>query len=224
MSKEKQILQMFQDGYSQRRIASTLRVSRNTVAKVVNAASDQQLPKGTLESMDEAEIHHALFPEEALIPTLVTPDFPYIHKELLKSGVTLKLLWQEYVDTCRDSGKPPYGYSQYCKLYQDYVAQNNLTMHIQHKPGDKLMVDWAGTTLQLYDKVTGDSCKVYLFVATLPFSMYCYAQVQFAPHGGHWCVCQRPPGGAQRPPSLRYFDRLNNNNVMLRCPLHNSVG
>lgn len=48
--------------------------------------------------------------------------------------------------------------------------------------------------------------------------------MQFAPHGGHWCVCQRPPGGAQRPPSLRYFDRLNNNNVMLRCPLHNSVG
>lgn len=49
-------------------------------------------------------------------------------------------------------------------------------------------------------------------------------ELQFAPHGGHWCVCQRPPGGAQRPPSLRYFDRLNNNNVMLRCPLHNSVG
>ena len=45
MSKEKQILQMLQDGYSQRRIASTLRISRNTVAKVVNAASDHQLPK-----------------------------------------------------------------------------------------------------------------------------------------------------------------------------------
>ena len=176
MSKEKQILQMLQDGYSQRRIASTLRISRNTVAKVVNAASDHQLPKGALDSMEEAEIHHALFPEEALIPTLVTPDFPYIHKELLKSGVTLKLLWQEYVDTCRDASRPPYGYSQYCKLYQDYVAQNKLTMHIQHKPGDKLMVDWAGTTLPLYDKVTGGICKVYLFVATLPFSMYCYAQ------------------------------------------------
>ena len=65
MSKEKQILQMLQDGYSQRRIASTLRISRNTVAKVVNAASDHQLPKGALDSMEEAEIHHALFPEEA---------------------------------------------------------------------------------------------------------------------------------------------------------------
>ncbi len=51
MSKEKQILQMLQDGYSQRRIASTLRISRNTVAKVVNAASDHQLPKGALDSM-----------------------------------------------------------------------------------------------------------------------------------------------------------------------------
>lgn len=112
----------------------------------------------------------------SLIPTLVTPDFPYIHKELLKSGVTLKLLWQEYVDTCRNTGRPPYGYSQYCKLYQDYAAQNKLTMHFQHKPGDKLMVDWAGIALPLYDKTTGNSNKVYLFAATLPFSMYCYAQ------------------------------------------------
>ena len=137
MSKEKQILHMLLDGYSQRRIASTLCVSRNTVAKVAKAASDHQLLKDALESMEEMEIHNTLFPEEALLPTLVTPDFPYIHKELLKSGVTLKLLWQEYVDTCRDAGKPPYGYSQYCKLYQDYVSKNKLTMHIQHKPGDQ---------------------------------------------------------------------------------------
>ena len=91
MSKEKQILQMLQDGYSQRRIASTLCVSRNTVAKVVKAASDHRVSKDALESMEEMEIHNTLFPEEALLPTLVTPDFPYIHKELLKSGVTLKL-------------------------------------------------------------------------------------------------------------------------------------
>lgn len=112
MSKEKQILQMLQDGYSQRCIASTLRISRNTVAKVVRAASDHQLSKDALESMEEVEIHHMLFPEEALIPTLVTPDFPYIHKELLKSGVTLKLLWQEYVDTADCQPKrPPMPYS-----------------------------------------------------------------------------------------------------------------
>lgn len=116
-----------------------------------------------------------LFHEEALLPALVVPDFVYIHKGLIKSGVTRKLLWQEYVNSCRNARKPPYGYSQYCKRYQDYVAQNKLTMHIQHKPGDKLMVDWAGITLLLFNKVIGESSKGYLFVATLPFSMYCYA-------------------------------------------------
>ncbi|WP_312711951.1 hypothetical protein [Proteiniclasticum ruminis] len=38
------------------------------------------------------------------------------------------------------------------------------------------MVDWVGTTLPLYDKITGRSAKVSLFIATLPFSMYSYAQ------------------------------------------------
>ena len=176
MSKEKQILQLRLKGYSQRRIADTLKVSRNTVAKVFKALQDHPISADVLDSMSVQELHQQLFPEDSLVPVLVTPDYDYIHKELLKSGVTLKLLWEEYIDTCRRSGKPPYMYSQFCKLYQDYVNQNRLTMHIRHKPGDKLMVDWVGTSLPLYDKVTGKSCKVYLFVATLPFSMYCFAK------------------------------------------------
>lgn len=44
MSKEKPILQMLRDGYSQRHIASFLHVSRNTVARVAKAASEHQLP------------------------------------------------------------------------------------------------------------------------------------------------------------------------------------
>jgi transposase len=176
MSKEKQILQLRIKGYSQRRIADTLKVSRNTVAKVFKALQEHPVTEDSLNTLNDQELHQQLFPEESQVPILVTPDYDYIHKELLKSGVTLKLLWDEYVDTCRRSGKPPYMYSQFCKLYQDYVNQHRLTMHIRHKPGDKLMVDWVGTPLPLYDKLTGKSCKVYLFVATLPFSMYCFAK------------------------------------------------
>jgi transposase len=174
MSKEKQILHLRSQGYSQRRIAETLHVSRNTVAKVFNAAV--RISLNVLPSMDDESLRLALFPEKAALPVQELPDYAYMHKELLKSGVTLKLLWEEYVNACRQSSKAPFMYSQFCKLYQDYVDQNHLTMHIRHKPGDKLMVDWAGTSLPLYNKVTGQSCKVYLFVATLPFSMYCYAE------------------------------------------------
>lgn len=140
MSKEKQILQFLRDGYSQRHIASTLGASRNTVSRVAKAAGQHPVPEENLRSIEEKEVHLILFPEEAQLPSLPTPGFAYIHKELLKSGETLKLLWEEYMETCRSAGQPPYGYSQYCKLYQDYVAQNKLTMHIQHKPDDKLMV------------------------------------------------------------------------------------
>lgn len=176
MSKEKQILQLRSKGYSQRRIADTLKVSRNTVAKVFKALQEHPVSEDLLNTLNDQELHQQLFPEESQVPFLVTPDYDYVHKELLKSGVTLKLLWEEYVDTCRRSENPPYMYSQFCKLYQDYVDQHRLTMHIRHKPGDKLMVDWVGTPLPLYDKLTGKSCKVYLFVATLPFSMYCFAK------------------------------------------------
>ena len=70
-------------------LAGMLRVSRNTVARVVKATSEHPVSKDTLDSMGENENHRMLYPEEALLPTLVTPDFVYIHKELLKSGITL---------------------------------------------------------------------------------------------------------------------------------------
>ena len=176
MSKERQILQLREKGYSQRRIADTLKVSRNTVAKVFDALQRNPVSDDFISPFTDQELHLHLFPEETQVPILLVPDYNFIHKELMKSGVTLKLLWDEYVDTCRSSKKPPYMYSQFCKLYQDYVNQHRLTMHISHKPGNKLMVDWTGTTLPLFDKLTGKSCKVYLFVATLPFSMYSFAK------------------------------------------------
>ena len=176
MSKEKQILQLLADGYSQRRTADTLGVSRNTVSSVITAAKRHCITSRDASSMNEPDLILKLFPEKAYQPVQLRPDFEMIHKELLRSGVTLSLLWNEYVDTCTVSKNAPYKYSQFCKLYSDYVDQNHLTMHIQHKPGDKCMVDWAGTPLSFYDSVTSEAYKCYLFVAVLPFSMYCYAE------------------------------------------------
>lgn len=99
-----------------------------------------------------------------------------LHKELLKAGVTLKLLWEEYLDGCREAKQPAYQYSQFCKLYRDYVVKHRLTMHITHKPGEKIMVDWAGTSIFLKNSEDGRPIKTYLFVAVLPFSMYAYAK------------------------------------------------
>ena len=151
MSKEKEVLHRFFKGESQRSIAAVLRVSRNTVAKVVKACHEHPLDAAALDGMDLAALHHHLFPAEADLPGQVQPDYEFIHKELLKSGVTLKLLWEEYAADCRQANKLYFMYSQFCKRYRDFVDQHHLTMHIHHKPAERLMADWAGTTLKLYN-------------------------------------------------------------------------
>ena len=117
-----------------------------------------------------------LFSKLAATPTIHLPDYVYIHKKLLKSGVTLKLLGNEYSAAYNQSELLHLQYSQFCKLYRDFIDRHHLTMHIHHKPDDKLMADWVGTTMPLYNSVTGSVTKVYIFVGTLPFSMYCYAE------------------------------------------------
>ena len=176
MSKERQILQLYAENHSQRSIANILGVSRNTVASVIAGLKRTGKMVPELCALDDGKLAETLFPEKAYEPVQVLPDFEKIHKELLRNGVTLRLLWEEYSDACREARKPAYKYSHFCQLYSNYVDQNRLTLHIKHKPGDRLMVDWAGTKLHIYDSDT-DACQsCYLFVATLPFSMYCYAE------------------------------------------------
>ena len=77
---------------------------------------------------------------------MYTPvNYEHIHAELKKTGVTLKLLWQEYKDGVKKG--VPVGYSKFCDDYAKYVEQNSLTNHITHKPGVVCEVDWSGFLL-----------------------------------------------------------------------------
>jgi len=49
-------------------------------------------------------------------------------------------------------------------------------MHINHKPGDRLQVDWDGKKLYVNDRYTGEVNEANIFVATLPFSMKSYVR------------------------------------------------
>ena len=84
MSKEHQILHHLSEGNSQRMIAGTLSVSRNTVASVLAAAKRSGKTFPELLQMDEQTLFQTLFPEKAAEPVLVMPDFEKIHKELLR--------------------------------------------------------------------------------------------------------------------------------------------
>ena len=68
------------------------------------------------------------------------------------------------------------GYSKFCDGYGEFTIANRLTNHLEHRPGEKVEVDWSGSTMSYIDTATGEVVKVYLFVATLPYSQYSYVE------------------------------------------------
>ena len=104
------------------------------------------------------------------------PNYEKVHKEMQKSGVTLSLLWVEYCEECRANGEQPYQSTQFNKYYADYVHKTKATMHLEHKPGETMQVDWAGDTRGIVGTNTGELLPAYLFVFVLPYSGYAYAE------------------------------------------------
>ena len=164
-------------GYSQRQIAASVHSSRSTISEVQALARKVGLTLPLDDSITNEVLLKTFYPERITATNpRVEPDYSYIHKELAKSGVNLSLLWTEYCEKAYTNGLTPYMYSQFCDKYRHWARITKATMRIQHKPGDAMQVDWAGTTIPLYDKYTGDITDVYLFVAVLPCSCKAYVE------------------------------------------------
>lgn len=174
MDKYREIFRLHEQGLSGRNIASSCGCSRNTVAKVVERIQELELIFSP--NISEKELATILFPERKEDENRKRPDYEYIHREMAKSGVTLKLLWDEYCESCRLSGEIPYMYTQFCLYYREWAELTKATMHIHHKPGEKMEVDWAGQTMFLRDNLAREDIPVYIFVAVLPCSGYAYVE------------------------------------------------
>ena len=70
---------------------------------------------------------------------------------MARVGVTLRILHGEYVDECRQSGRPHRGYDRFCRLYAAYVVRLGVTSRVGHKAGRTIEVDWAGKTMHSVD-------------------------------------------------------------------------
>ena len=62
--------------------------------------------------MTDTELQRLMFSKENMVsPNKRMPDYAYILKELLRNGVSKKLLWTEYMEDCRANGEEPLMYS-----------------------------------------------------------------------------------------------------------------
>lgn len=141
MTNYREILRLDSLGINKTQIADACDCSRTTVIAVLRRAEEAGLCYPLLESLSDKELSMKLHPSAKSKPMYKMPDYEYVHKELQKSGVTLKLLWLEYCEKCRENGELPYQSTQFNKYYSDYAIKTNATMHLNHKPGEIMQVD-----------------------------------------------------------------------------------
>jgi transposase len=116
-----------------------------------------------------------LFPTPDEAPKRAEPEWPKIHRELKRRGVTLVLLWQEY----QAEHPGGYSYSRFCELHDRWRERISPTMRQTHVAGEKLFVDWAGDTTPVFDSTTGQERRAHIFVAALGASNYTYAEARW---------------------------------------------
>ena len=176
MAKYCEILRLHSLGFSARNIALAVPCSRNTVSKVLKLAAEKgvswPLPDGTT----DAGLEKQLSPSAPSVSTKRMPDYAYIRKELMKNGVTKKLLWTEYMEECRQNSEVPLMYSQFCYYIQQDESKRRATMHIKRKPAEQVEVDWAGDCAKLTDPDTGKTTDAYIFVGVMTYSQYAYVE------------------------------------------------
>lgn len=173
----KLILELQSSRLSINKIAATRHISKHSVSEVLRIAKEKHIRYPDIQKMDEAQVYQLFFPDKYAVETIFQePDYPAIHDELKKVGVTLKLLWEEYRDGCKTGEKGAVGYTKFCRGYRDFTIAENLTSHIEHKPGERCEVDWSGPAMHFVDMATGEIFTVYLFVGTLPYSQYSYVE------------------------------------------------
>lgn len=186
MTNYREILRLYSLGLNKSQIAQSLDCSRTTVIQVLNIAEEKGISYPLPEDLSDRKLSELLFPSERANPDYKMPDYEYVHKELQKSGVTLNLLWLEYCEKCREEGELPYQLTQFKKHYRDYAVKTNTTLHLNHKPGEIIQVDWAGDTATVIDTDTGEAIPAYVFVSSLPYSGYAYVEAFFSMNQERW--------------------------------------
>lgn len=167
-------LRLAAGGMSNRQIAASLSVSKTTIRNCLGRAQAAGLAWPLPDDLSDAVLEARLYPPPASAQkeNRPQPDWAAMHRELKRPGVTLQLLWQEH----RAQAPDGYGYSRFCELYTRWKGRLSPTMRQTHVAGEKLFVDYAGTTIDVYDAGTGEVHACQLFVAALGASSFTYAE------------------------------------------------
>ena len=197
MRKIREVLRLrFDHQLGQREIARSAVVSQSTVHEYMARFAASGLAWPVAPELGEAELEARLYPkrpntgksrepEEAdpASATPAAPDWREVDREVHSHKyATIRLVWEEY----RQSHPDGYSYSRFCHCYQQWKRSQDLVLRQNHRPGEKMFVDWAGAMMKIQDPGTGEISHASVFVAVLGASSYTYAEATHTQQLDDW--------------------------------------
>jgi transposase len=190
MRKIREVLRLrFGLNLGQDQIARSCSIGQSSVQRYLERAAAAGLTWPLPDEFDDRRLNELLFPTRPEYPPSVPRpglDFAELQRQFrINRHVTLQLLWEEYRATHSDG----YSYSRFCELYQRWSRNQNVVLRQDHKAGEKMFVDWAGPTVPIHDRKTGEAAPASIFVAVLGASTYTFAYAALGQHLANWIDC-----------------------------------
>ena len=153
----RKILQLLESGYSNRNIAFQLSISRNTLDYYKRQISLSDKSFQQLLALDDHEFSKIIYKEQSGTRKdsrydRLAPQLNSFALELNRRGVTRYLLWQEY----REKDAEGYSYQQFCEHLNTHLNVKSAVMHLDHKPAEKVEIDFAGDKMCYINEDTGE--------------------------------------------------------------------
>ncbi len=182
MRKIREVLRLSAAGRSQRLIAQSVGIGQSTVGDCLTRARLSGVAWPT--ELTDAALERALYPPRPPVPTesRPVPDWPTVHRELKRKGVTLFLLWEEY----KAAHPEGFHYSWFCQQYRRFAGRVDLVMRQSHRAGECTFVDYAGQTVPVVDRETGEARAAEIFVAVLGASNYTFVEATWTQSLPDW--------------------------------------
>jgi transposase len=176
----------FEKQLSERQIAQAVGVGRTTLQGYLRKAAQAQLTWPLPPDLNDEELQKLLYPISPLVDEKIVskslPDFLHLHQELKKKGVTLQLLWEEYLQ----ANPQGYQYTQFRVRYRKWENTLEPVMRQSHRAGEKMFVDYAGMTMGVVDRTTGEIQETQIFVAVLGASNHTYTEATWTQELPNW--------------------------------------
>ncbi len=177
MEKLRELLRLYyQSKMSIRKASESVGISKTTACEYIREFRKIKLNYCDIVKLSDSELFELIDKSQKASNVRYqkfSENFEYIEKELKRPGVTLQLLWKEFKLKDDDI----FSYSRFCYYFSNWCKKQSVNMHIEHKAGDKMFVDFAGKKLRIFDNTTDEFVNLEVFVAILPASQYTYVEV-----------------------------------------------